>query len=328
MQIFLKSIIAIFLGFFLSFLLGLIIVPIIKKFNGRQSISRTINIRHLKKEGTPTMGGLIFILSAVLIIFFLYLNKKVTLSNNFLSILFVFISYAFVGFLDDFLKIKRKNNAGLSILTKFFLEIVIATIFFAIFLYNGNNTVLAFSFFSFDLKFLYGLFILFLLATFSNSVNITDGLDGLCAGLCAISFFIYGILAWNSSYILGYEEIAIFCFCLSGALIGFLFFNFYPAKIFMGDLGSLALGGLMASVAIILKQEVSLIFVGIIYLLEVTSSFLQIVFIRIFKRKIFRKSPFHHHLEELGYEEVDIIKLFYTFCLFFSFLALIYYVWI
>ena len=158
----------------------------------------------------------------------------------------------------------------------------------------------------------------------SNAVNITDGLDGLAAGLSAIAFLSYGIIAWNSPYIIGYEEIAIFSFVLVGALLGFLTFNFYPAKIFMGDLGSLSLGATLAAIAIILKSEMSLVIIGFVFIIETISSFLQIISIRYFHKKILLKSPLHHHFEMLSYKETDIIKMFYCAGLFISMVALIY----
>ena len=196
--------------------------------------------------------------------------------------------------------------------------------FFVLFLISGNNTVLNFYLFSIDLKYLYGLLILFMLVGGSNAVNITDGLDGLAAGLCTISFISYGIIAFNSPFILGYEEIGIFCFTLAGALIGFLFFNFYPAKIFMGDLGSLSLGATLASVSILLKCELSLVIIGLVFIIETLSSFIQIISIRYFNKKIFLKSPLHHHFEMLGFKETDIIKLFYLVSLVCSLITLIY----
>ena len=178
---------------------------------------------------------------------------------------------------------------------------------------------------SIDLKYFYGLLILFIISGSSNAVNITDGLDGLCAGLCFISFITYGIIAFNSSYIIASNEIGIFCFTVAGSLLGFLFFNFYPAQIFMGDLGSLALGGALASIAIVLKEEISLVFIGIVYIIETLSSFLQIIAIRVFKRKIFLKSPLHHHFEQLGFSETEIIKIFYLVGLIFSLIYLVIY---
>ncbi|MBQ6841247.1 MAG: phospho-N-acetylmuramoyl-pentapeptide-transferase [Bacilli bacterium] len=328
MLILTKSIICLMLGFIISILLGLMIVPLLKRINVSQSVSKHLNERHLAKEGTPTMGGFIFILTTLIILIFFLFNHSIKINSNFIILLMIFISYTILGFIDDFMKIAFKNNKGLSILTKFFIEIVIAVCFFIVFMLSGNNTIVSIFNWSIDLKFFYGFLILFMLVGSSNAVNITDGLDGLCAGLCAISFLTYGIIAWKSSYIIGYQEIAIFCFVLAGALIGFLFFNFYPAKIFMGDLGSLPLGASLATIALILKCEISLVLIGVVYIIETISSFLQILFIKLWNKKLFLKSPLHHHLEELDFCESDIIKIFYTVSLFFSLIALIYYVWL
>lgn len=327
MLILTKSIFSIILGLIFSILFGYIILSIFKKKNFAQSVSRFLNERHLRKDGTPTMGGLIFIIPTLLIITILLLLHKISINNNLILILFIFISYMILGLIDDLQKVLFKNNKGISILEKFSIQIIIALIFFVVFIINGNNTIISFFNISIDLKFFYGIFILFLLAGCSNAVNITDGLDGLCGGCMIICLITYGIIAWNKSYIIGNEEIAIFCFTLSGALLGFLFFNFYPAKIFMGDLGSLALGSVLASIAIILKLELSLAIIGIVFIIETISSFIQIISIRYFHKKILKKSPLHHHFEELGYEEVNIIKIFYTFNIIFCLIALLYYVW-
>lgn len=319
-----KTILCLILGFLSSLVLGFLIVPFFKKCHMYQSISKNISKRHLLKEGTVTMGGIIFIISTLLIIGFLVLNKNINFSLNLFIILFIFILYGFLGFIDDFLKIRFHNNKGLSIILKFFIQVIIGILFFILFLISGNNTVVNFYLFSIDLKYFYGLLILFMLVGSSNAVNITDGLDGLAAGVCVISFISYGIIAFNSPFILGYEEIGIFCFALAGSLIGFLFFNFYPAKIFMGDLGSLSLGASLAVVSILLKCELSLILIGFVFIIETLSSFIQIISIRYFNKKIFLKSPLHHHFEMLGFKETDIIKLFYLVSLICSLITLIY----
>ena len=312
-MLYLKVSISLLLGIIVSLLFGFVILPYLQKKNVSQNVSRLLNERHLLKNGTPTMGGLFFVLGTVCIILLFFYLGYMKFSFNIMNIIFVFFSYAILGFLDDYFKIKKKNNGGLSIISKFFWEVVITTIFFFFFILSGNNTTINLFDLEINLFCLYGIFILFYLVGFSNAVNITDGLDGLCAGLCAIAYFGYGLLAFNSYHIIGYEEIGIFCFVLSGSLLAFLFFNFYPAKVFMGDLGSLALGGTLASISIILKMEISLIFIGIIFIFEMISSLIQIVSIRYFNKKIFLKSPFHHHLEEKGFSELQIVKLFYLF---------------
>ena len=320
-----KSILSIFLGYVISISLGFIILPLFKKIGLVQNVSRSINLRHLVKDKTPTMGGLIFILPSVIILSFLFINKNVSFAINFIIVIISFILYAFLGFLDDFLKIKYHNNKGLSILKKFIIEILIALSIFIIFILMGNSTVISFLNFKIDLNYLYGIFILLLMISTTNAVNITDGLDGLCAGISLITFLTYGIIAWKYNHIVGNELIAIFCFIMVGSLLGFLHFNFYPAKIFMGDLGSLALGGSIAAISIILKIELSLLIIDFVFVIETLSSLLQILSIKLFRKRLFKKSPLHHHFEEEGMVESDIIKLFYMISIICSLISLIYY---
>lgn len=319
-----NAFLCIILGLFTSLLIGLIIVPYFKKIKINQKVSHLINKRHLAKDGTPTMGGIIFVLGTIISLLILYLFKKIKLSYNLGIIIISFVSYALLGFTDDYIKIRFKNNKGLSILTKFFIQLIIGIILFYLYLIAGNNTILDFYLFKLDLKSLYGLFLLFLIVGSSNAVNITDGLDGLAGGLCFISFITYGIISLRSTYIIGYYEIFIFCFILAGALLGFLFFNFYPAKIFMGDLGSLSLGATLACVTIVLKKELSLIFIGFIFIIETLSSFIQIISIRYLNKKVFLKSPLHHHFEMLSYKETEIVKLFYLIELVISLIVIVF----
>ena len=174
----------------------------------------------------------------------------------------------------------------------------------------------------------FGLFILFLLVGTSNAVNITDGLDGLCGGLSMIAFVAFGIITWNTTWMEGYQEVAIFCFVLVGALLGFLLFNSNPAKVFMGDLGSLSLGAAMATVAIITRHELSLALIGGVFVVETLSSMIQIIAIRKFHRKVFKMAPLHHHFEQLGYSETDIVKAFYVVGLILAMAAITYGVWL
>ena len=149
---------------------------------------------------------------------------------------------------------------------------------------------------------------MFLLVGTTNAVNITDGLDGLCGGLCVMAFLAYGVISWGSDWVVGYDGLAIFCFVLVGSILGFLLFNTHPARVFMGDTGSLALGGALASVAILSHHEMSLALIGGVFVIETLSSFIQIVAIRKFNRKVFLKAPLHHHFEELGWSEQDIVQ--------------------
>ena len=178
-----------------------------------------------------------------------------------------------------------------------------------------------------DMKWLYGLFILFLLVGSSNAVNLTDGLDGLAGGLSLIAFLSFGIITWGTTWIAGYQEIAIFCFILVGSILGFLVFNTHPAKVFMGDTGSLALGATLAAVAIVTKHELSLAVIGGVFVMEVLSSIIQLTAIKKFKRKVFLMAPIHHHFEKLGWEETDIVKMFYIIGFMLGMVAIYYGVW-
>jgi len=330
MLILAKAAMAMMLGFVLSIILGLILIPLLKKFHIGQNVSHTINKRHLKKEGTPTMGGFIFIIPTILALAFLYFRGSIELSHNLFILLFVFLAYALLGFVDDFLKVKFHNNNGLSITTKFLIQMVIALVFFYIFMKNGGDSTLVFTFLNLEipLGWTFGLFILFLLVGSSNAVNITDGLDGLAGGLSAIAFLAFGIIAWNTGWMDGYQEVAIFCFVLVGSLLGFLVFNSHPAKVFMGDLGSLSLGAALATIAILTRHELSLALIGGVFVVETLSSLIQLIAILKFKRKILKKAPLHHHFEELGWAEQDIVKLFYVVGLLLAMAAITYGVWL
>ena len=330
MLILAKTALAMMLGFIFAIITGIIAIPLLKKINFRQHVSQVIGERHLKKEGTPTMGGVIFIIPVLLTLFLLYLRGSIELNHNLFILLFVFLAYAFLGFIDDWLKVKYHNNQGLRISTKFLIQMVIALIFFYIFMKNGGEPVLKISSLNLILPmgWTFGLFILFLLVGTSNAVNITDGLDGLCGGLSMIAFVAFGIITWNTTWMEGYQEVAIFCFVLVGALLGFLLFNSNPAKVFMGDLGSLSLGAAMATVAIITRHELSLALIGGVFVVETLSSMIQIIAIRKFHRKVFKMAPLHHHFEQLGYSETDIVKAFYVVGLILAMAAITYGVWL
>lgn len=330
MLILAKTAMAMMLGFILSIIAGLIIIPAVKKWNLGQHVSLTLGSRHLIKDGTPTFGGFIFIIPTLLALFFLYLYGSIEITSNLVIVIFVFLAYALLGFVDDYLKIKYKNNKGLSILFKLLMQTLIALVFFYIFIRNGGEPTIEISSlnFSINLGWVYGLFILFLLVGTSNAVNITDGLDGLAGGLSAIAFLAYGLIAWSTSWLAGYSEIAIFCFVLIGSLLGFLLFNVHPAKIFMGDTGSLALGGALASIAILTRHELSLAVIGGVFVVETLSSFIQIIAIKYFHHKVFLMAPLHHHFEKLGWEETDIVKLFWVIGLLLAMIMITYGVWI
>ena len=330
MLILAKTVLGIMLGFILSLITGLISIPILRKKKIGQCTTRTLNERHIKKEGTPTIGGIIFIIPTIISILLLYFKGSLNINHNLIILIIVFLSYALLGFIDDYLKIKFHNNKGLSIKIKFVIEVLIAIVFYTIYKYNGGLTDVTISLFGLKIQlgYFFGLFILFLLVGTTNAVNITDGLDGLCGGLSAIAFFSYGVISWGSYWITGYQEIAIFCFILVGAVLGFLVFNSHPAKVFMGDTGSLALGGALATVAILTRHEISLAIVGGVFVIETLSSLIQIIAIKKFNKKIFLKAPLHHHFEQLDWSESDIVKMFWIVGFMLGLVGIIYGVWL
>lgn len=330
MLILAKAVMAIMLGFSFSLVFGYFAIKILNKRHIKQTVSETLGKRHLEKEGTPTTGGIIFIIPTVIIMLALFLTGKIEFSTNLFIVLFVFIAYALLGYVDDYLIIKRHNNDGLSIFWKLALQIVIALIFFYIFLSSGNEPVVNIHTLGIkiNLGWFYGMFLLLVLVATSNAVNITDGLDGLAGGLSAIAFFAFGIITWGASWAAGNEEVAIFCFVLVGALVGFLVYNSHPAKIFMGDTGSLSLGAALASVAIITNHELTLVIVAGVFVIETLSVIIQWIALSKFHTKVFLMAPLHHHFEKLGWAEVDVVRLFWSVGLLLSMAAIAFGVWI
>ena len=314
MLILAKAILSLMVGFLVSIVLGMIIVPILRRRHIQQRVSVYLEDAHKKKDGTPTMGGIIFIIGAFISILTLLVFNKIEFTPNLFIVLFVFVSYALIGFLDDYLSIKRNTNTGLTAVQKIFLQLIVALVFFYIFMQSGNEPLLEIYTLNIKLNlgWFYGFFILFVLLAGSNAVNLTDGLDGLAAGLSAIAFLALGIIAWGSGWVAGYQDIAIFCFVIVGSLLGFLLFNAYPAKVFMGDTGSLALGATLSTVAIITDHELTLLAVMGVFIIETLSVILQVIWIRFFHKKLFLMTPLHHHFEKLGIHEREIVKGFWV----------------
>ena len=326
MLILTKSVLSLMIGFLLSVIFGLILIPLLKRINFGQRISEYVKESHRKKEGTPTMGGFIFILPTLGGIAYLVLSNRINLTYPLVIVLAVFVCYAILGFMDDYLSIVRGKNEGLTVAQKFLGQLFIALIFFAIYMkYNGDtNFVVTTLGINIELGWGYGILILLLLVGFSNAVNLTDGLDGLSGGLSAIAYIAFALIAIFASH----EDIGIFCFVLVGAILGFLMFNGYPAKTFMGDTGSLALGATLATVAILTRRELTLFLVGGVFILETLSVILQVGYYKLTKKRIFLMTPLHHHFEKKGYEEPDIVKAFWMVGILFSLLGIFFAVWI
>ena len=278
-----KAVFAIMIGFLFSVVLGLILLPLLRKLKVGQRISSYVGYSHRQKEGTPTMGGLIFIIPTVLITLGLLITDKIPYSDNIAIVLVVFLGFAIIGFLDDFLSLKKHNNEGLTTYQKLLGQVIISTIFFYIYMKNGGQTSFVVGTLGIDIEltWLYGLFILFILIGASNAVNLTDGLDGLAGSLSAVAFIAFALI----SFVVGFEDIGIFCLVLVGSLIGFLVFNTHPAKVFMGDTGSLALGGVMGAVAILTHRELTLLVVAGVFVIETLSVILQVFWLRFFHKK-------------------------------------------
>lgn len=330
MLILAKAVLAMMIGFITAVIFGLILIPILKKIKVRQKVSLYLEKKHKSKDGTPTMGGLIFIIPTIITVIILLIMNKIQFSENLFIILFVFISYALLGFLDDYLIIRRRNNEGLTEIQKLCGQLVIALVFFYIFMRSGGKPVLDIHTLGLQINmgWFYGIFLLFVLVASSNAVNLTDGLDGLAGGLSVMSFLAFGLIAWNSDWVAGNQDIAIFCFVLIGSLLGFLVYNTHPAKVFMGDTGSLALGATLASVAIITNHEITLIVVAGVFIIETLACIIQMVGLMCFRKKIFLMAPLHHHFEKMGYSEGDIVKGFWVVGLILSMLAVGFGVWI
>ena len=321
-----KSVFAVMIGFLFSSLLGLILIPWLKKMNVGQRISVFVGESHLKKQGTPTMGGIIFIISTVVTMLALLITNKIDYTSNLGIVLLVFIGFGIIGFLDDYLSIKKKNNEGLTTYQKLFLQVLIAIGFFYIYMKNGGQTSFTVGTLHIDLElgWVYGLFILFVLVGASNAINLTDGLDGLAGGLSAIAFVAFALI----SLMVGYEDLGIFSLVLCGSLFGFLVFNTYPAKVFMGDTGSLALGGSMGAIAILTHRELTLVVVAGVFVVETLSVIIQTISVQAFHKKVFLMTPLHHHFEKLGWKETDIVKLFWIFGLILAMAGIIFGVWL
>ena len=325
-----KSLFALMLGFIGATIFGLIIIPFLKKLKAGQNINIYVEA-HRNKAGTPTMGGLIFIIPTFAITLFLLLTGKIEYSVNLVIVLFVFLSYGLIGFLDDFISLRRKTNKGLTQFQKILLQLIVALVFYVLFRqYTAGDSYLRISALGIDwnLGWFYGVFILFLLVGSSNAVNLTDGLDGLAGGLSAIAFLAFGLIAMGSWWIEGNSDMGIFCFILMGSIMGFLVYNSNPAKVFMGDTGSLTLGATMATIAILTSHELSIAVIGGVFVIETLTVIIQISSVVLLKRRVFLMTPIHHHFERLGWRENDIVKLFWIVGFILSLCALIYGVWL
>jgi len=315
----------ILLSFLITVILSPVFIPFLRRLKFGQSIREEGPKSHQKKTGTPTMGGLMILLSIV-VTTIVMTQKFSGLTVETFLLLFVTLGFGLLGFLDDFIKVVMKRNLGLTSKQKLLGQIVVSVIFYVVFQQSDFSTVISIPLtdFSFDLGWGYVLLVIFWMVGFSNAVNLTDGLDGLVSGTAAIAFGAFAVLAWNQSLF----EVSIFSVAVVGAVLGFLVFNAHPAKVFMGDTGSLALGGAIATIAILTKLEFLLIIIGGVFVVETLSVILQVISFKTTGKRIFRMSPLHHHYELLGWSEWRVVVTFWTVGLLFAIIGIYIEVWI
>lgn len=283
-----------------------LLIPFLHKIKFGQIEREEGLASHKKKQGTPTMGGIVFVIVPVLVM--LIVSPSSFTSAEMLIVVFAYLGYAAIGFLDDFLIVVKKVNDGLKPLHKFLLQSLLAVIFFVMYTQIASTDIqIPVLHITIRLGFLYFILIFIMFTAESNAVNFTDGLDGLCAGTSLVAIFpfiIFSLLQENS-------DLAIFLLAISGALLGYLKFNLHPAKIFMGDTGSLALGGLLAASAMILKEELLLIIIGGVFLMEMLSVVIQVISFKSTGKRVFKMAPIHHHFELCGMKETQVVLMFW-----------------
>ena len=295
-----------------SFLVTVLMLPRLIKYLHYLKFGQAIREEgpqsHMHKKGTPTMGGISFIVATVLALIIAMFIDSSNIKYYFLFI-YTTISFSIIGYIDDMLIVVKKKNDGLAPRKKLMLQILFSIIFYVLvkFIYEDINYIYIPGLeYQLNISYLYMVFVVFWQTGFSNAVNLTDGLDGLATSVTIITTSTFALLAYKENNF----PVFVFCLVLVGALIGFLLFNKNPAKIFMGDTGSLALGGILAAISIILHKEVAFIFIGLVYILETLSVIIQVAYFKKTGKRIFKMSPLHHHFELSGYGEVKTVYLF------------------
>jgi phospho-N-acetylmuramoyl-pentapeptide-transferase len=319
---------------FISFVFGPRIIRALKKFKLGQMVRTDGPQSHLYKSGTPTMGGLIMIL-AILVSSLLWQDLR----NPYVWLALVsLVGFGTLGFIDDYLKITRKNTEGLHARFKIIGQLLVSLLI-VLFLYlnrNDHTTLLYLPFFKnpvVDLGVLYIPFGIFILVSWTNAVNLTDGLDGLAIGLVIMVGIAFVILTYITGradfaaylqipYLPESSELPVFCFGLVGAAIGFLWFNSHPAEVFMGDTGSLALGGVLGVVSLMIKKEILLVIIGGVFVLETLSVIIQVISFKTTGKRVFKMAPLHHHFELKGWAETKVVMRFWIMGGMFAILAL------
>lgn len=306
-----QAVYAIIISFVIGVILCSIVIPMLRKLKFGQNVRDDGPQTHLAKQGTPTMGGVAFLAAFVITsLFFLNGNRDGA------AIMLMTLCYGLIGFLDDYIKVVKKRSLGLRAYQKLLLQLIVTGLFCSYIMKSGIGTAIYIPFTDgkmIDLQLIFIPFLFVAVLGTVNGVNLTDGLDGLAGGVTLLVAAFFMIVAWAAG-----STIAPVCGAIVGGLMAFLIFNSYPAKVFMGDTGSLALGGFVASAAFILKMPIFIVIVGFIYLWESISVMLQVGWFKLTKRKygegrrLFKMAPFHHHLEKCGWKETKVVTLFYV----------------
>ena len=291
------------IGVIIALILGPITIPLLRRLKFGQNIREEGPKSHLKKAGTPTMGGVMFILSTTIVMFIM----SDSFTEKGMVALYSLIAFGFIGFLDDLLKILKKQSEGLTAWQKMLLLLIISGAFgYYSYVNLPHDIVIPFTSFKLPLGMLYVPFVIFVYAAMTNAVNLTDGLDGLASTVSVLVLTFFGVL----TFLIKDYSLTIFSVALIAGLIGFLKFNAYPAKVFMGDTGSLAIGGAITTIAIISGYPLLIVIVGGIYVLEALSVIIQVTSFKLTGKRVFKMAPIHHHFEQCGWNEVKVVTVF------------------
>ena len=306
------------LSFIVSFFLYPHFITYLNQRQHQQIVSEYSLDSFKAKAKTPSLGGVLFVLVPVLV--FGALFPKALLKAEVLLVVLVFLAYALIGFADDYKIILEKNNKGISARIKFFLQLLLAGIFYFFFRQYLSSSITIYGLnWTIDLGFLYILFVLFVFTGSSNAVNLTDGMDGLAGGTSLIALVPFAVFAYRQ----GNLEIFAFVLALLGSLVAYLWYNKQPARIFMGDTGSLALGAVLAALALVLKQEISFIVIAGVFIFETLCVIIQIGSVKLFKRRVFKYTPIHYSFTLSGWKEQQVVRFFWGLALAFMVIGLL-----
>ncbi len=311
-----QIIVTLFLSFFVAALIGPVMIPFLKRIKAGQSIREEGPESHLAKAGTPTIGGVIIILATIIAALIIGGSSK-----EMWILIFSLTAFGAIGFIDDFIKVVLKRNLGLRAYQKIIMQFLAALLVVLFHLQTSGSTYVLVPFIKesiqigryiipeyLDLGAFYIPFMIFVIIGTVNSVNLTDGLDGLASGVSAVVAIFFALFATS----LGFTSAGIFSGAIAGACLGFLLFNANPAKVFMGDTGSLALGGGIVAVAILTESVLLIPIVGGIFFLESLSVIIQVISFKLTGKRVFKMSPIHHHFEMIGWKETKVVAVFWT----------------